>query len=225
MRLYHYTHKERLPIIQKYGIAKGDVPITPGGGYNAPWFTTGDNWSDQWWTIRTTNPNDTVSCAFDKSEVRVVVEFEENNDKLWKWGDLAKHMGMDPDWFTILTLAGNPTKSLPEDLKNLEDPYKGMVEFARENWHVCHEVVPPSAFIDIEYRQDKYKFGLGNHSGVIDERSRAASNFLSFGMGEVADIPMDPRFKEYHVPLPSSNNAWPYQMLTEFFKTAQRNKK
>lgn len=37
---YHYTARERLPVILQQGLRLGDVPTSQFGGRNGVWFTT-----------------------------------------------------------------------------------------------------------------------------------------------------------------------------------------
>lgn len=139
MRLYHFTHRERVPIIKKWGIAKGDVPISHSTGYNAPWFTSDPRWESQGWT----QPH---LCAFDKSEVRITVEIDESDPKLWKWHDLAKDLNIEKHWLEALdsasgtNLMGAPSSS---------------------NFYVFHDIVHPDMFVEIEYRDRPVTYCVG----------------------------------------------------------------
>jgi len=102
VRLFHFTHEDRLPIIEAKGIAKGDVPTSPDGGFNAPWFTSEDSFFKQAWTA-TADPR----IALDKSEVRLTVEIPDDDPNLQYWPDVAKAEGVEDWWFQALDRTGD----------------------------------------------------------------------------------------------------------------------
>lgn len=94
---FHFTSLQRMPLIACYGVNKGDVPITPAGGFNAPWLTVHPRFDAQRWV---TGSNE------DKSFVRLTFEVAEDDPCLRHWPELAKAEGMDDFWFDALNKAG-----------------------------------------------------------------------------------------------------------------------
>ena len=122
MILYHFTSYSRIESIKKYGIVKGDVPITIMGGYNAPWFTSDRNPSSQGWT-----------AGGDKDEIRITVEIPDGDPKLKKWTDVIKE-----------ELSKIENKS---DLKSRESWYNILNEIGgggQDNWYIYLGVVTTS---------------------------------------------------------------------------------
>lgn len=121
---YHFTAIERLPGVGRAGILKGDVPITPGGGYNAPWLTTDPSFGEaQRWS---------QGSFQDKQRIRLTVRIPESHQELLrKWTVLAKEKGMDPHWYEALNKAGGGT---------------------HDSWYVYHGVIPPEWITRIEDR-------------------------------------------------------------------------
>jgi len=104
---YHFTSRFHLPLIEKEEyIAKGDVPITPKGGYNAPWLTTDGEWHRQGWI---------GGSGVVKNDVRLTVEVPEGHAALHHWPELARAEGMDPEWYRILTTPRNPGEHMDPD--------------------------------------------------------------------------------------------------------------
>ncbi len=100
MKLYHFTNKERLTILLEAGIAKGDVPVTPSTGFNAPWFTTDPKYENQAWAGLH------LDHAFDKQEIRITVEIPDDDPLLKKWSDLLEEGKVEKSWYNILNKTG-----------------------------------------------------------------------------------------------------------------------
>lgn len=94
MQLYHFTRPSNVEDIQRLGIIRGDVPTTPGGGFNAPWLTDDPEPASQSWIVMT-----------DKNKVRITVNIK-NDNKLRKWSSFAKSAGVDGTWYAMLDRAG-----------------------------------------------------------------------------------------------------------------------
>ena len=124
--LYHFTAVERVAGVGRAGIIKGDVPITPGGGYNAPWLTDDPSFGDaQGWSH---------GSFQDKQRIRFTVEIPEDHQHLLKkWSVLAQEENVDPHWYEALNKAGGGTA---------------------DHWYVYHGVIPPSWIIDVQDRDD-----------------------------------------------------------------------
>jgi hypothetical protein len=99
VELYHFTSRYHLPAILKYGIAKGDVPIVPSGGFNSPALTVNPGFVHQTWAV----PNGRV----DKTEIRLTVHINRQDPALWHWPLLVKEKGMDPTWHEIYVTLGH----------------------------------------------------------------------------------------------------------------------
>ena len=105
--LYHFTSQYHLPLIEKEGfIARGDVPITPKGGYNAPWLTADGSWGHQGWI---------GGSGVLKNGVRFTVEVPEGHSSLHHWPGLARAEGMNTEWYRVLTTPKNPGEHLDPD--------------------------------------------------------------------------------------------------------------
>jgi hypothetical protein len=94
MILYHYTAAEYLPSILESGITQGDVPITPTGGFNAPWLT-----SD-----RDPAGHGLISIL-DKRAVRITVKIPANDPRLKWWPKFAKGR-VESSWYDTLDRTG-----------------------------------------------------------------------------------------------------------------------
>jgi hypothetical protein len=101
IELYHYTSKERLQLILKEGITKGDVPITPDKGFNAPWLTEDMDWGTQNWT---------TGAVYNKMAVRLTVNISTADPLLCKWSKVAEEYKMDKKWFRALNKGNNSDK-------------------------------------------------------------------------------------------------------------------
>lgn len=144
LELYHFTCSERLETILKpeAGLLKGDVPITPHGGYNAPWLTTDPSWTQQSWAD---------GSPLDKTGVRITVRVPEDHLQLHHWSDICETHGVDPGWRKALT---HP----PEGGKLMDDTA----------WYVFHGRIPPTWFIKVEEKPQEEpaepewgKWGIG----------------------------------------------------------------
>ena len=104
---FHFTSHYHLPAVLRHGLAKGDVAITPGGGFCAPWLTEDAGWDNQTWVIPPTPPTN-----IDKNEVRLTVWVPSNDPCLWHWPRLAREEGMDETWYRTLNTLGAPHRPL-----------------------------------------------------------------------------------------------------------------
>lgn len=95
--LFHFTAHEYLASIKRDGIWRGDVPTSPGGGFNAPWLTVNNTWAEQDWKDGST---------LDKAAVRLTVEVPEDDPLLVKWSVLAEQEKVTPAWYAALNDAG-----------------------------------------------------------------------------------------------------------------------
>lgn len=95
--MYHFTSHAHLPSVLEQGILRGDVPITSGGGFNAPWLTTDPSWGNQKWAN---------GSAWDKAGIRFTVKLPKHSPLLHHWPDVASANEMDPFWFETLNKVG-----------------------------------------------------------------------------------------------------------------------
>lgn len=120
MQLYHFTDPSRLESIKKYGIAKGDVPISINGGYNAPWFTSDPNPHNQGWTVGGT-----------KNHLRLTVDFSDGDENLVKWTDIIEQ-----------ELSKIHDEKEKEFRKLWYDSLNEVAGGGHNNWYIYHGVVP-----------------------------------------------------------------------------------
>jgi len=93
---YHFTSETNLPGIMHSGISRGDVPTSPGGGFQAPWLTGNPNPQQQQWV-----------GATPKTEIRLTVDIpDDEEDKLWPWLEVAVAMDIPDWWLDALNKAG-----------------------------------------------------------------------------------------------------------------------
>ena len=97
MILYHFTSREAAASILRGGISKGDVPLDPVAGFNAPWLTTDPEPLAQQWA---------ESSRYDKTALRLTVRIEDSDKRLVKWTDLASTLEVEKWWFDALDTAG-----------------------------------------------------------------------------------------------------------------------
>ncbi|MFI5222678.1 MAG: hypothetical protein ACHQX3_00285 [Nitrospirales bacterium] len=92
-KLYHFTSLTHLPEILAAGaITRGDVPLTPTGGFNTPWLTSDSERVDQYWSVFAA-----------KQVVRFTIHIPKADRKsLVKWSDFALAMHIDPEWYAAL---------------------------------------------------------------------------------------------------------------------------
>ena len=113
-KLYHFTAVGRLPLVMEFGITRGDVPITPSGGYNAPWLTADPSFASQGWS---------TGSIEDKRQMRLTVEIPASHRNLLnKWTDIAEAEGMNPLWLRALHESGGG---------------------GHDKWYVYHGVIQP----------------------------------------------------------------------------------
>jgi len=142
--LYHFTSHYHLPSILRYGIAKGDVPITPSGGYNSPWLTDDPHFLAQTW-VHPSPPE----LNMDKAEVRLTVFIPTNDTSLWSWPTLAVHEKMDKVWFEALN-APVTRYGVGVDVHN------------HERWYVYQGRIPPEWVQEVTFKTH-VNFGTCGH--------------------------------------------------------------
>lgn len=95
-KLYHFTCPTRIDSILSEGIWKGDVPITPTTGFNAPWLTENSDPGEQDWTMDGT-----------KSQCRIEVFIPDDElHRLKKWTDVCVEYDVPIGWREILNRTG-----------------------------------------------------------------------------------------------------------------------
>ena len=103
MKLFHYTSIYHLQRILEYGsLCKGDIPITRKGTYgsegHAVWLTTRDKASP--------NEHGLISPVCDKTEIRITIEVDLDDPRLFKWSDYAKRRGVERGFYRQLDVMG-----------------------------------------------------------------------------------------------------------------------
>ncbi|OHD21613.1 MAG: hypothetical protein A2Y38_02225 [Spirochaetes bacterium GWB1_59_5] len=134
--LYHFTAPTRLGFIMRQGINRGDVPITPRGGYNAPWLTDDPTFDAQGWSN---------GCREPKGSVRLTVELAEDDPLLRHWPALAQAEGVDPFWYQMLDTAGSA----------------GLASSA-DHWYVYKGTIPTRWITGVEANPDSKLTGIGS---------------------------------------------------------------
>ena len=96
MKFYHSTSKWHLNAILESGkgLFKGDVPITPRGGFNAVWLSDRVSEKKSWMYLE--------RCSVNKSEVLIEVDICEDDPSLKKWTDVMVEHRMDKKWADAL---------------------------------------------------------------------------------------------------------------------------
>jgi len=94
MKLFHSTSKYHLLEILKSGLGlyKGDVPITPLGGFNAVWLSDRESPKNSWMH----------ACAVNKSEVIIEVDIDPKDTMLKKWTSVMAEHRMHKKWADAL---------------------------------------------------------------------------------------------------------------------------
>ena len=124
MILCHYTANEYLLSILEIGITIGDVPLTPTGGFNAPWLT-----SD-------CDPSGHGLSSY-KRAVRITVKIPPNDLRLKWWPKFARKR-VEPSWYDALDRAGGG-KSESWYI------YRGIIP---PSWFLSIEHLPESVTLD-----------------------------------------------------------------------------
>ncbi len=141
--MYHFTDLLHLPSVLTFGIAKGDVPISPRGGYNSPHLTTDDRWTHQTWA-------DTRG-ATDKTEVRLTVGVPKNDSALHHWPQLAIDEAIEEIWVRALNTVQMGEKRFTHE----------KMELLSRNWWIYKGRIPTEWFLKIDYRHPrKVKSGV-----------------------------------------------------------------
>ena len=99
---YHFTSLWHFEAILTEGyISRGDVPLTPSGGYNALWLTKDPDWDRQGWA------GGSEIC---KTEVRLTIMLpDEALPYLKHWPELANAENVEERWYRALAQGGgNP---------------------------------------------------------------------------------------------------------------------
>ena len=99
-KLYHFTFPERVKSIQRLGIVRGDVPIGPACGFNAPSLTSDPDPENQGW-----------ACGGGKADCRIEVHIpEEELENLHTWDGVCQEFDIDPVWRRALETMGGDSR-------------------------------------------------------------------------------------------------------------------
>jgi hypothetical protein len=132
MTLAHYTSIFSLGGIVQDGISIGEVPVTPIHVVNFPWFTSEFSQDGQ---------EDWVGRCRSKLDLRLEVEFRDNDQRLVRWREYAKRLRVRDDCYEKLT---KPRMAI--NGRNWF-VYRGVVPFewiTVAYFHPCHERVSPA---------------------------------------------------------------------------------
>ena len=120
MNFYHFTSSVHFEYIEKNGLSKGEVPITPVKGTCAVWLTVNPNREQQRWT----------ACSLmNKKEIRISVMVDKSDSRLIKWSEYAKEQSVPQWWYDILNNAwGGDT----------------------DNWYLFFGTIKPEEFTSVD---------------------------------------------------------------------------
>lgn len=96
--LYHFTSSQHYDFIKTEGLTRGDIPVTPFRSEVGIWLTT-EPTADK-------DDHGLQGSMFDKTEVRIAIDFNENDKYLWHWPVLAKKLKVPDFWYDALNEAG-----------------------------------------------------------------------------------------------------------------------
>lgn len=122
MQLYHYTARNRLPLILDTGLSKGDVPLTDVLSHNAVWLTTDLDPSEhglgtagpltaqeRLLMYQMTGEMPHPNAKWDnKREVRIKVEIPDSDKSLKYWPEWSKRL--PAKWRTAMNNSGGGTR-------------------------------------------------------------------------------------------------------------------
>jgi hypothetical protein len=106
---YHFTSTVHLPAVLRFGIAKGDVPLTPTGGFNSPWLTSDPDFERQTWAdaMPGDRPGDwAANRPLHGRSVRLEVHVPRGDPSLHHWPVLAKAHDVEAGWYKLLATLG-----------------------------------------------------------------------------------------------------------------------
>ena len=103
MKLYHFTCPSRMESIMRLGIFKGDVPIGPVSGFNAPWLTSDPEPANQAWDAGGTKSDCRIEVLIPDEELGNLTTWDEvcavyDVPEFWREA-LRKAGGNDGDWY------------------------------------------------------------------------------------------------------------------------------
>jgi len=158
LTLFHFTCHWHLDAIRREGILRGDVPITPNSGFNAPSFTTNPDPADQDWAgypgERIPLPADEPILFFpDKRAIRITVRIPENHPRLFRWVQLVRKYEIDPVWEKALNPNGHG-----------------------RDWYFFLGSIPPVKFDKIEILQEP----LPHELSIISYRAQGKVQYQPF---------------------------------------------
>ena len=152
MILYHFTSATFLPSIQKEGLTRGEVPLSPRQVMNGVWLTTdpnpeghglsnGEELSES--TIRELQsrgllakdiPTDKPLRWADKRSARITIVLPSTDRALKHWPKWSRRR-LHPDWYSALTDAGGGKQKA-------------------NSWYVCFRTISPAEFKSVEVLRD-----------------------------------------------------------------------
>ena len=128
---HHFTSTVHLPVILRYGLARGDVCVEPGNelkNYNAPWLTTDGSFEHQGWAETSEGrPNST----FDKRAVRLTVAIPEGDPDLSTWAEVIEREGVPDFWAEAMKATGGN---------------------GDKDWFIYNNLIPRAWITEIAYR-------------------------------------------------------------------------
>lgn len=151
MILYHFTREVYLPSIKKYGLVRGDVPISPSGGYNAVWLTTDKNSKKQAW-----------AGGEAKTSIRITLDINEKDPNLYKWTDVIKNEGVEDWWANALNKSGSMGQNFWYIYKGIISPKK-FIKIEKIKNTMIEKILLESNYYDVE---DVIRKELSNISGL-----------------------------------------------------------
>lgn len=128
MRLYHFTCIEHLESIMSRGLSRGTSMTSVNDERQCVWFTTEQH--------AVPGAHGLIS-VYDKTAVRIAVEFKAREPKLWRWIDFARFCKADRRWIKIVDETGGGLS---------------------HTWFIYRGVIAPSRFAEVLINK-----GQGDH--------------------------------------------------------------
>jgi hypothetical protein len=123
--LYHFTCRLWWHFIEREGISRGEVPLSPTHVLSHPNLTSNPEPTDQRWSrLSSTN----------KTAVRIAIEVPSGDDLLISWRALADTHGVERWWYRALDEAG---------------------AWEARNWWVYRGVLRPERFMRVDFLDDE----------------------------------------------------------------------